>query len=110
MLPPRDVDAVRRFCERRSPAELRDEVRVEVEESKGALTIVERRAPWSDASREWTSSPVARLRYTRTKKLWTLDCMRASERWQRYDLIGSTRSVEPLLDAIDRDPVGIFWG
>jgi hypothetical protein len=110
MLPPHDLEAARRFCEGRSPSGLRDEVRVELEEGRGALVVAERRAPWSADDAEWSSTPVARLRYTTTKKQWTLDCMRASGRWQRYDLIGPTPSVDPLLAEIDRDPTGIFWG
>ena len=37
------------------------------------LAIVERRAPWrEDIHPEWTSFPIARLRYTIADKTWTL--------------------------------------
>jgi hypothetical protein len=37
------------------------------------MGIVERRAPWrEDFGPEWTSFPIARLRYTAANKSWTL--------------------------------------
>ncbi len=42
----------------------RAQVRVEAEVDTRAVTIVERRPPWrEDFGREWTRSPIARLRY-----------------------------------------------
>ena len=111
MLPASDVAAVKRFCEARVPPELREEIRIEVIEDRGALTIVDRRPPWSqDYGSEWTSVNVARLRYAGTKKLWTLYCSDRDGRWVRYPYIGPTPEVDPLLAEIDRDPTGIFWG
>jgi hypothetical protein len=37
------------------------------------LTIIERRAPWrEDYGPQWSSFPIARLRYTAANKIWTL--------------------------------------
>lgn len=45
----------------------------ECEVAPSHLTIVELRAPWcEDFGPEWTSLPIARLRYTASEKTWTL--------------------------------------
>jgi len=31
-------------------------------------------------------------------------------RWHRYELIEPSHEITTLLDEIDRDPTGIFWG
>ena len=52
------------------------------------LTILERRAPWrEDFGPEWTSFPIARLRYTATAKTWTLYWRDRNLRFHRYDLL-----------------------
>jgi Protein of unknown function (DUF3024) len=75
------------------------------------VTIVERRAPWrEDYGPEWSVQGVARFRYVRTTGLWTLYWPDQNGRWHRYDGAAPSRSVRELLDEVDRDPTGIFWG
>ena len=75
------------------------------------LTIVERRAPWrEDLGPEWTSFPIARLRYTAADKSWTLYWRDRNLRFHLYDLLAPSNRVEDLLTEIDRDPTCIFWG
>jgi Protein of unknown function (DUF3024) len=79
--------------------------------TRGAVTIVERRAPWrEDYGPEWTSRGVARLRYTAKSGVWTLYWSDRNARWHRYDLIEPTPDIRVLLDEVDRDPTCIFWG
>src|SRR5690348_573632 len=64
-LPELDVARVQRWCAARVPQHARHKVRVECQVAPRHLTIVERRAPWhEDSGPEWTSFPIARLRYT----------------------------------------------
>jgi hypothetical protein len=110
VLPGLDVAAIRHFCEQRMPPEAIKEVRLEVEVSRNAVTIVERRAPWrDDFGPDWTRQGVARLRYVAKDGVWTLYWSDRNERWHRYELASSTSEVLLLLDEIDRDPTGIFW-
>jgi hypothetical protein len=72
-LPELDVARVQRWCAARVPEHARHQVRVECELAPRHLTIIERRAPWrEDPGPEWTSFPIARLRYTAADKSWTL--------------------------------------
>jgi Protein of unknown function (DUF3024) len=110
-LPELDVARVQRWCAARVPGHARHQVRVECEPAPRHLTIVERRAPWrEDAGPEWTSFPIARLRYTAADKSWTLYWRDRNLRFHIYDLLAPSRRVEDLLTEIDRDPTCIFWG
>jgi hypothetical protein len=93
------------------PAHARGEVRVEVDVAERHLTVVECRAPWrSEMGVQWTRSPIARLRYTKTTRLWSLYWRDRNLRFHAYDLVAPTASIAELLDELDRDPTAIFWG
>jgi hypothetical protein len=103
------IAQVERYCDARVTAEARSEIQLEHTVRGNAITIVERRPPWSElAGPEWSTTTVAQLRYD--GGLWTLYCADSSGRWFRYDDADPTPVVEPLLAAIDEDRTGIFWG
>ena len=103
--------AIQAYCEQRNDPETSDQLRVEAQVEPTTVTIVERRAPWSpDFGPEWSTAGVARLRYTATNREWTLQCADRNGRWRRYEYINPVSRVDVLLDEIDRDPTGVFWG
>jgi len=111
VLPSLDVAAIRNYCEQRVAPDASDQVRLEAGLSRGAVTIVERRPPWrEDAGPEWASNPIARLRYTTKSEAWTLYWCDSNARWHRYESLKPSADVRALLDEVDRDPTGIFWG
>ena len=93
------------------PPQARDEVRIELDVDARSVTILECRPPWDPArvGPEWTRSPVARLRYTRSRHEWSLYWPDRHSRFHLYDLAPATGDVEALLEEIDRDPTS-FWG
>jgi len=110
-LPESDVARVQRWCEQRIPAHVRDQVRVECEVAARHLTIVECRPPWRDDMRsEWTRFPIARLRYTKSTRAWSLYWRDRNLRFHEYDLVAPSSRVDDLLAEINRDPTSIFWG
>jgi len=110
-LPDLDVARVQRWCAARVPERARHQVRVECDIAARHLTILERRAPWrEDFGPEWTSFPIARLRYTATTKTWTLYWRDRNLNFHRYDLLDPSPRIEDLLAELDRDPTAIFWG
>lgn len=110
-LPELDLARVRRWCTERVPERARHQVRVDCDVAPRHLTIVECRAPWrEDYAPEWTRFPVARLRYTKASRTWTLSCRDRNLRFHAYDVIGPSAEIDELLAEIDRDPTGIFWG
>ena len=106
-----DVARVRRWCRGKVPERVRHQVRYECEVAPGHLTIVDRRPPWRpDAGPEWTRSPVARLRFTKTTGLWTLYYRDRDEKFHLYDRIPPGPDIQVLLAELDADPTSIFWG
>ena len=110
-LPELDVARVQRWCAARIPERARHQVRLECEVTARHLTIVERRAPWrEDFGPQWSSLPIARLRYTATTGTWTLYWRDRNLRFHTYDPIAPSPRIEDLLAEIDRNPGGIFFG
>ena len=84
---------------------------IECDTAPRHLTIVERRALWrTDFGPEWTTFPIARLRYTATHRLWTLYWRDHNLRFHHYDPMAPSTQIDDLLAEIDRDPTAIFWG
>lgn len=64
MLPALDIAAVRHYCEQHVPPDIIDQLRTELDVSRGPLTIMECRPPRrADLVPEWTRHGVARLRF-----------------------------------------------
>jgi hypothetical protein len=111
MLAATDLVRIRELCDARVPPEASDQVRVEIEQERQAVNIIECRPPWrEDYGPEWSRLPIARLRYVATKSLWTLYYHRHTGRWERYPLLGPSRRLADLLNEGAEDPICLFWG
>jgi len=76
---------------------VRDQVRVEADVTDRHVTIVECRPPWrADLGPEWTRFPIARLRYTKASKRWSLYWRDRNLRFHEYDRVSPTDNVEEL--------------
>jgi Protein of unknown function (DUF3024) len=110
-LPELDMARVRRWCQQRVPEHARSQVKVECDMTPRHLTIVECRPPWrEDMGAEWTRFPIARLRYTKATRQWSLYWRDRHLRFHLYDRIAPSPRIDDLLREIDRDPAAIFWG
>jgi DUF3024 family protein len=108
--PDLDLARIRRFAQKRLPAGLANEVRLEVEVEGASVTMVERRPPWSpDFGPEWSHQPIAQLRFDAARSTWALLWPRANGLRQRCELPPTT-TVDRLLAELDADPEGVFWG
>jgi hypothetical protein len=102
---------VRAFCERRIPADARDEVRLEFSVRGNAIAIIERRPPWRvDFGPEWSSMKIAQLRYDAATQTWSLWWADRNERWNSYWDVDPTPDIDDLLREIGEDPTAVFWG
>jgi hypothetical protein len=86
-------------------------MRVEMDVDPRSVTILECRPPWrDDLGPEWTRFPIARLRYVRARREWSIYWRDRNLKFHLYDRVPPTPSVEKLLDEISSDPIAIFWG
>jgi DUF3024 family protein len=107
--PETDLAKIRKYCQTRVPARLRDQVRIEASVRGGSVTIVECRPPWQSNLTEWSKVRVAQLRYSASTHEWNLYWADRNGRWHRYDDFPPGR-VDQVLREIESDPTGIFWG
>lgn len=54
--------------------------------------------------------PCAQFRFDADSGQWTLYCPDRNSRWHVYFDADPTRDFEALLQEVDADPTGIFWG
>ena len=98
------------FCDRRVLPHIRGKVRLAHQVRGKSVTIFEERAPWRAELTDWTSLPVAQMRYDDKTGKWTLYCADRNGRWHEYPELKPTKNIDELLDEIDKDPTRIFWG
>jgi len=98
------------FCKKRVPPHVLDKLNLSYKIRGNTVTIFENRAPWRKEITEWTSRPVAQMRYDEKTGEWMLFCADRNDKWHEYGDLEPTKNIDAVLAEIDRDPTGIFWG
>ena len=109
-VPDLDLARIRSHCDAKVPQHVRDQVRMDVTTRANSVNIFECRPPGREGLSEWSRTPVAQLRYDHDTKRWMLYWADRNGRWHAYADFEPNRHVQALLDEIDQDPTGIFWG
>lgn len=99
----------RRYCEGKIPPELRSEIRISFAIEEDAVTLYEER-PFFRDPRTWTKSHVAQFRYDANKGKWTLYYRTGQNKWHRYSYTSPVKNIRRLVEEVEEDPTGIFWG
>ena len=97
------------MCERRSPAQYRDELRTTFEVKGYDVTVYEERPHWKNPEK-WTKEPVAKFKYTRKDDVWKLYWMRSDLKWHSFEPSSRKKTLEALVKEVDSDPHGAFFG
>ncbi len=108
-LPPDDVDRIRHWCAAQVPEHVQDRVRVEADLGQNHVTIVEIHSDQGgfDAAPRF---PIARLRYVKYARMWTLYWLDRNSKFHEYDRLDPTEDVQDILDYLDSHEDPIFWG
>jgi len=110
---PREMDLarIRRWVQRRIPAEHHGELRLELRVHGANVTIFELRPPWcAEVGPDWSRRPVVQLRHT-GGGFWLLLWQNRRSRWERYPLAPlATRDLDSLLAELEEDGISLFWG
>jgi hypothetical protein len=102
-------NTVGKMCQRRSPALLRDELKITYKIINHSVEVYEQRARWKKPE-EWTNMGVAKFLYTRTTKKWKLYWMRQDLKWHLYGVLPESTTIATLVEEVDKDPHGAFFG
>jgi hypothetical protein len=101
--------AVGDLCQRRSPAHLRDEIRLSYSVKNHEVLVQEARRDWHNPS-QWIQCDIAKLRYVRTSDEWRLYWKRASGKWWLYEPHSPSESLVARVKEIGIDSDGCFFG
>ena len=93
------------FCEKRVPPHARDQVKLICKVIGNRVTLSECRPYYNDPS-SWSEMPVAQFEYDLAAKSWSLYAYDRNSKRKPY----SKGPLEKLIQEVDNDPTGIFWG
>lgn len=97
------------YCEKRIPAHLRNQLKVNYTIRGNSVTLFESRPFYKD-SKKWIDVPIAQLRFEQKSSLWTLYWQRSNGRWLLYDDVQPSKDINELITEIYKDPYGAFGG
>ncbi len=97
------------FCSRKTPAHLKNKLRFDYEIEKQNVIIYEIRPVWNNPA-DFTKMPIAKLTYVNSRKIWKLYWKRANGKWDKYDPKESAKKLRTLVQAIEEDSYGCFFG
>jgi hypothetical protein len=87
------------------------QIRYEVDIEGPSITMYESRPPWRpENGPDWTRFPIVRLRYTKTRQQWATYRRDRNSKFHRYDPMPLSRNLQDLIDAVEGDRSGVFWG
>ena len=97
-----------KFCERRVPPHAQNSIRLSFAVRGSSLTLFEERQAFLKPG-QWTKMPIAQFRYDEDG-CWTLYCADRNDRWHEYIETYPLKDIRELIEEVDEDPTGIFWG
>lgn len=97
------------YCEQKVPAHLRDQIRIEYRIRDFAVSLFESR-PLLQGSGEWISTKVARFQKDPQTETWRLFWADRDSQWQPYAPLPIHRDIEKLLQVVEKNETGLFFG
>lgn len=93
------------FIVKRVPPHARDQVKLVCKVIGNRVTLSECRPYYNDPS-AWSEMPIAQFEYDEAAKVWSLYAYNRNDRRNLY----SKGPLERLIQEVDKDITGIFWG
>lgn len=97
------------FCLKRIPPQLREQIQLVHAARGSSITLTEVRAHWLRPD-ETTRMDIAKFKFVPRTGTWHLYWADRRNRWHLYENAPPTAHIRTLLEEVDRDPTGIFWG
>ncbi len=95
----------------RPPKEIRHKLDIGFKFEKNTFEIFEVRPVWrSPNPNDYQKSSFVKFRYIISRKIWKLYWMRASGKWELYDPFPQSNSLDKIIECIDDDAYGCFYG
>ncbi|PLX93829.1 MAG: hypothetical protein C0621_06645 [Desulfuromonas sp.] len=97
------------YCQQRVPDCMRNQLRIDFRIRDNMATLYEERVLPSSPD-QWLTTLIAQLRFHPELDQWTLHYADRSGKWHPYLNVPPTLNFSKLLEALDSDPLGFFWG
>ncbi|BCR05534.1 hypothetical protein DESUT3_26030 [Desulfuromonas versatilis] len=97
------------YCQKKIPNHLHNEIRLSFKFRGNTITLFESR-PAFRMPEKWVEISVAQFRYDTEENLWALYCADRNSRWHPDMNIDPVKNFDRLLQEIDQDSTGIYWG
>ncbi len=94
---------------RRPPPHVRPQLDLACRIAGQSVEILEVRPHWIHTEQKH-ESPVAKATYVRSRKHWRVFWMRRDLRWHGYEPHPVADTIEDVLEIVDRDEFGCFFG
>lgn len=110
-IPQGDLEAIRSYADGLVPPRMQERVRIKVTRRGNTVTIWESQPlDPGDVSSEWFDVGVARMKYDESSGGWTLHWFDRNTKAHRYELLEANQPVRRVLQEIEDNATGIFWG
>jgi hypothetical protein len=97
------------YVEQKIPLHIRNKLYLSYRFSGSSVILIENRPNFFKQG-AWMESVVAKFRFTLKTNIWTLYCADRNAKWHKYSYAEPTEDFDLLLQAVDEDRTGIFWG
>jgi hypothetical protein len=97
------------YCDSKMPHHVSDRFRVTFELKGEEVKLLESRPDWRDNSR-WKLHKIARFKKESGTNLWRLYYCDSKGRWRPFEPFPAEMDIEKLLDEVEKDSSGSFWG
>jgi hypothetical protein len=97
------------YCEDKIPPHLRNQIRIEFTIRGTEVSLFESRPHWQGGG-EWISMKVARLKKDPKTETWHLYWADRNSKWRSYPPLPYHRDIEKLLQEVEKNETGAFWG
>ena len=93
------------FCDQRIPLDIRNQIKLLYHIKGNKVFLIESR-PYYDDPTKWTEMPIAHFEYTESSRTWSLFGYDRNSKRRPY----SKGNLEKLIQDLDKDHLGFFWG
>jgi hypothetical protein len=97
------------LCRRFSSPQYAHELRLVYDIVDHNVAIWEERSPWRGEG-GWSRQGIAKFRYLRSRKTWTLYWMRADRKWHVFEPAAPTNDLDALVAVVAENRSGAFFG
>jgi len=97
-----------KYCETKVPKQYQDQIKLSYKFNGNTVFLIESRPRFR--SNDWYEMKIAKFKYDPSDGTWELFCADRNDKWHSYIETEHEKDFHLLLNAVEEDVTGIFWG